>query len=337
MLEGPDLILGARALLASRGNGRASSPAARSPRPLALDSVRPFVDAPPAAVSEGAYVPRARYLENLPSRWRLVAERCARCSSLTFPARGVCRSCSAREGLTEHPLPLDGGRVVATTTIGQGGQPTEFDLQVASLGDYGVVLVELAPGIRLTLQVTDGSSADLPIGARVSTRLRRLYPMDGEWRYGRKAAPFEAPPSDVLGVRGRPGSFGGLPRRTDPGLIDPFREVGRIPDGPELVLLRRRCARGEGDVAEVAPAEQGKVEGSTRRVRLQVLREGSSGHLSAVEGDDLVAGADPRSVGRGVEQDVGDAEGTRRRPYAGPRGNRARGSCRPALSASDRR
>lgn len=197
LLEGPDLILGARALLASRGNGRASSPAARSPRPLALDSVRPFVDAPPAVVSEGAYVPRARYLENLPSRWRLVAERCARCSSLTFPARGVCRSCSAREGLTEHPLPLDGGRVVATTTIGQGGQPTEFDLQVASLGDYGVVLVELAPGIRLTLQVTDGSSADLPIGARVSTRLRRLYPMDGEWRYGRKAAPFEAPPSDV--------------------------------------------------------------------------------------------------------------------------------------------
>lgn len=186
-LQVPDLVAGADALLGSQGIAPPVSP---GHRPLSLDRIRSFVEAPPLAVSEGAYVPRARYLENLPSRWRLVAERCGHCGSLTFPARGVCRSCSAREGLTPHQLPLDGGTVVAATTIGQGGQPTEFDPQVAALGEYAVVLVALSPGICLTLQVTDAAPGELPIGARVRTRLRRLYPMEGEWRYGRKAIPF---------------------------------------------------------------------------------------------------------------------------------------------------
>ncbi len=187
LVQGPDPVSGARAFLASRGV-RPSLPAGR--RALAPSSVRPFVEAPPTAVSEGAYVPRARYLENLGSRWRLVAERCGHCGTLTFPARGACRSCLAREGLSPYSLPRDGGTVVATTTIGPGGQPTEFDGQVAALGEYAVVLVELGPGVCLTLQVADAAPGELPIGAHVGTRLRRLYPMEGEWRYGRKAVPL---------------------------------------------------------------------------------------------------------------------------------------------------
>jgi uncharacterized OB-fold protein len=187
LLEGPDVVSAAKVVLASRG---VDPPGPTGHRGLSLGSIRPFVEAPVTAVSEGAYVPRARYLENLASRWRLVAERCGHCGSLTFPARGVCRSCSAREGLSPHPLPRDGGTVVAVTTIGQGGQPTEFDLQVAALGEYAVALVELAPGVVSTLQVTDASPGEVRIGTRVATRLRRLYPMEGEWRYGRKALPL---------------------------------------------------------------------------------------------------------------------------------------------------
>lgn len=146
------------------------------------------VDGP---VSQGAYVPRARYLENLPSRWRFTAEKCGACAALTFPARGRCRQCGARGGLETVGLPRDGGLVVSTTTIGAGGQPAEFDQQVGSTGPYDVVLVELAPGVRGTLQVTDAAPREVAIGSRVGTRLRRLYPMEGEWRYGRKAAPLE--------------------------------------------------------------------------------------------------------------------------------------------------
>lgn len=140
--------------------------------------------------SQGAYVPRPRYLENLPGRWRLIGERCSACGRIGFPPRGRCRECGATEGLVPTPLPRDGGEVVAATTIGPGGQPTEFDDQVAASGPYSVVLVELVPGVRVTLQATDARPGELAIGARVGTRLRRLYRMEGEWRYGRKAVPL---------------------------------------------------------------------------------------------------------------------------------------------------
>jgi uncharacterized OB-fold protein len=77
--------------------------------------------------------------------------------------------------------------VVASTTIGPGGQPTEFDEQVAAFGPYDVVVVEFAAGVRATMQLAGPHRARPSIGARVSTELRRLYPMEGRWRYGRKA------------------------------------------------------------------------------------------------------------------------------------------------------
>jgi uncharacterized OB-fold protein len=157
--------------------------------PWPIDSAAAFANAAPTPVSEGAYVPRPRYLENLPSRWRLEADRCARCDRLTFPRRGVCRVCGRSDRLSAERLPRDGARVVATTTLAKGGQPTEFDAQVAALGGYGVVLAEFAPGVRLTLQLTDVQPGEIRIGDRIDTRLRRLYPMEGEWRYGRKGVP----------------------------------------------------------------------------------------------------------------------------------------------------
>ena len=150
-------------------------------------------EAPPVethfAVSEGAYVSRPRYLENLPSRWRFEAEECPSCGTTTFPTRGRCRGCGSREGLRSRRLPRDDALVIAATVIGPGGQPTEFDPQVTARGGYGVVLAELAPGQRVTLQVTDAESGRVRIGDRVDTRLRRLYATEGEWRYGRKAVP----------------------------------------------------------------------------------------------------------------------------------------------------
>ena len=153
-------------------------------------SLRPR-SAPPreAPVSQGAYVPRPRYLENLSSRWRLVGERCGACGRVGYPPRGRCRACGSADGLRPVRLPRDGAEVVATTTIGPGGQPTEFDEQVAVEGPYEVVLADLAPGARATFQVTDARAGEVVIGSRVGTRLRRLYPMEGEWRYGRKAVP----------------------------------------------------------------------------------------------------------------------------------------------------
>ncbi|MCI4360641.1 MAG: zinc ribbon domain-containing protein [Thermoplasmata archaeon] len=138
------------------------------------------------AVSEGAYVPRPRYIENLPSRWRLIGDRCANCGALTFPSRGRCRTCGASEALEPELLPRR-GTVLAATAVSPGAHPTEFDALVAASGAYGVALVELAPGVRATLQVADHDASPLAAGSPVTTELRRLYPMEGEWRYGRKA------------------------------------------------------------------------------------------------------------------------------------------------------
>jgi uncharacterized protein len=150
---------------------------------------------PPPAVSEGAYLPRPRYLEGLSSRWRLLGERCSDCGRTSFPIRGRCRGCGSVEGLTSVPLPREGGTVRALTWIGAGGQPTEFDAQVAANGPYGVAIVELVPGTHATFQVSDAVRGQIRLGEKVGTRLRRLYYQDGEWRYGRKAVPI-APAAD---------------------------------------------------------------------------------------------------------------------------------------------
>jgi uncharacterized OB-fold protein len=144
---------------------------------------------PLGRVSQGAYLPPARYEESLPSRWGFLADRCGACGFTTFPQSGRCRGCGRSDRLSPVPLPKGGGRVLAETWIGSGGQPTEFDPEVERAGPYGVVLVELAPGLRATLMVADADRGSVPIGSTVVTQLRRLYALEGAWRYGRKAIP----------------------------------------------------------------------------------------------------------------------------------------------------
>ena len=144
---------------------------------------------PPYTVSQGAFVPTARDEESRPSRWRFLADRCRGCGVRTFPARGRCHGCGSSGPLAPEPLPLEDAEVVAVTTIAQGGQPTEFDPQVETSGPYGVVLAQLAPDIRVTMMVADAEPEGIRIGSRVDTVLRRLYPTEGVWRYGRKAVP----------------------------------------------------------------------------------------------------------------------------------------------------
>lgn len=139
------------------------------------------------AVSQGAYVPRATYLENLPARWRFAAQRCPACGATTFPPRDRCGRCQAVEGLVAVTLPTQGLEVEAVTVVGPGAQPTEFDPWVAAVGPYAVVLARLGPENRATLQLTDSDPTAVRVGARADTVLRRLYAMEGSWRYGRKA------------------------------------------------------------------------------------------------------------------------------------------------------
>ncbi|MCI4327369.1 MAG: hypothetical protein L3K16_07030 [Thermoplasmata archaeon] len=135
--------------------------------------------------AEGAYVPRPRYVENLPSRWRLLADHCGACGHRTFPSRGSCQACGSAE-VAPEPLSRVGWIVEAVTTVRPGAQPTEFDRTVGLAGAYSVVVARSPEGPRATFQVA-GPSGTVALGASVVPVLRRLYPMEGEWRYGRKA------------------------------------------------------------------------------------------------------------------------------------------------------
>ncbi len=143
----------------------------------------------PPTVSEGAYVPRATYRAERASRWRFAAERCPRCGARTFPKRGACSTCGNAEGLTDELLPRTGLAVEATTVVHRGAQPSEFDRQVEVSGEYEVLLARAAEGVRVTLQVADVPPGAISIGDRIDARLRRLIPMEGEWRYALKAVP----------------------------------------------------------------------------------------------------------------------------------------------------
>jgi uncharacterized OB-fold protein len=150
-------------------------------------SKRPSVD--PVNLSEGAYVPKATYLAERAGRWRLAADLCSSCGHLTFPSHGRCESCGKSDSLKVVDLPKRGLEVEATTVVHRGAQPTEFDRQVEASGNYEVVVARVAPGVRVTLQVTDGPPGWVRVGDRVDTVLRRLIPMEGAWRYGLKAIP----------------------------------------------------------------------------------------------------------------------------------------------------
>ncbi len=142
---------------------------------------------PLQAVSEGAYVSDARYLESLPFRWRLEADKCGNCGRWTFPPRGRCPHCGETREIDHGRLPEMGGVLETYTVIRKGAQPSEFDFMERALGSYAVGLVRLPGGIRLTLQIADSDPATLAPGQVVELVLRRLYPQEGAWRYGLKA------------------------------------------------------------------------------------------------------------------------------------------------------
>jgi uncharacterized OB-fold protein len=202
-------------------------------------------------VAQGAYLPHPRYLENLPARWRLVGERCPRCHHLTFPPRGRCRSCGEGVGLQPEPLPRSGLEVEAVTTISPGAQPTEFDPVVKASGGYDVAVLRIAPDTRATVQVTDAVPGQLRIGDRVTLVLRRLYPIEGEWRYGLKAVPDADAPTSV-GPSGPATPRGPRRRGVPPASSRAPTERRATPRRPSARAVKR-SRRARGAASRAAP------------------------------------------------------------------------------------
>ncbi|HWH09091.1 MAG TPA: zinc ribbon domain-containing protein [Candidatus Thermoplasmatota archaeon] len=148
--------------------------------------VPPAEDVPDSPM--GAYVPWGTWLEDLPARLRLVAQRCAACGRAAYPPRGACPACRGRS-FEDAPLARE-AVVHAATRIGRGGAPSEFALEQAQVGAYWVAVVEWpAEGVKVAARLAGYGEEGPAIGDRVRPVVRRLFTQEGRVRYGVKFAP----------------------------------------------------------------------------------------------------------------------------------------------------
>lgn len=135
----------------------------------------------------GAHVPMDDFNATAGERYRLEGRECADCGELHFPPRPTCRGC---HGTSFEPAPLSGeAEVVASTTIGRGGAPSEFAREQRLTGSYDVAIVEMAEGPRVVARLADVEPGEAGIGDAVEPVLRRLYEQEGAVRYGTKFRP----------------------------------------------------------------------------------------------------------------------------------------------------
>lgn len=139
----------------------------------------------------GATVSVPTWRRTLESRYRLVAGRCPECGALSFPPEGACRVCHARVKYEPVELPRT-GTVAATTTVGQGGAPPEFEEQQQRDGSFGAAIIRFDSGdetVRLPGQVVECDPESVAVGDEVRAVFRKVYEQQGVPRYGVKFVP----------------------------------------------------------------------------------------------------------------------------------------------------
>lgn len=201
-LSGPVLAVGcppgtmsAVAALVDEGEGPApAAPRDVGPPPRMVHVLRALQEnrrVPPAEripdSPMGAYVPQGTWVEDLPARLRLLAQRCDGCARVLYPPRGACPACRGR-AFTAVELPRE-AEVYAATRIGRGGAPSEFALEQVQTGAYWVGVVSWpGHGVRVTARLSGFEDQPPAIGQKVAPVVRRLFEQEGAVRYGAKFA-----------------------------------------------------------------------------------------------------------------------------------------------------
>ena len=134
----------------------------------------------------------ARFWRETPRRYNLGGSRCSVCSSVYFPPRVVCPSCSQhRASLGKmNPFQLSGdGTVLSYSVIHDPAEGFEM------LVPYALALVQTPEGPILTGEVVDMDPHEVRIGLAVHATFRKLREEGkaGVIHYGYKFAPSEEP------------------------------------------------------------------------------------------------------------------------------------------------
>lgn len=132
----------------------------------------------------------ARFWRETPRRYNLGGSRCAVCSTVYFPPRAVCPTCTThRQSLGKmEPFQLSGdGEVVTFTVVHEAA--VGFEMQVP----YVLAIVKTVEGPLLTGQVVNVGLDTVNIGLKVRATFRKLREEGpaGVIHYGYKFAPRE--------------------------------------------------------------------------------------------------------------------------------------------------
>jgi uncharacterized protein len=132
----------------------------------------------------------ARFWRETPRRYNLGGSRCAVCSTVYFPPRSVCPTCTThRQSLGKmEPFQLSGdGEVVTYTVVHEAAEG--FEMQVP----YVLAIVHTVEGPLLTGQIVNVTPDSVQIGLKVRATFRKLREEGpaGVIHYGYKFAPKE--------------------------------------------------------------------------------------------------------------------------------------------------
>jgi len=119
---------------------------------------------------------------NTPQRYRMEAQKCAKCGKVFFPPRVVC-TCGSRK-FKGYTLPQE-GKVITHTVIRTA--PRGFGDEAP----YCMGIVELSDGSRILCQIADCEPHRLKIGLEVTIEFRKIQEAgeSGVIAYGYKAVP----------------------------------------------------------------------------------------------------------------------------------------------------
>lgn len=111
----------------------------------------------------------ARFWRDNDSRYNLIGSKCGNCGHLYFPQRTVCPTCHRKSIGKMEKVKLKGeGQIFSYSIVHDA--PPQYEL----MKPYVVGIIELDEGIRVTGQVIDCDPAEVHIGMRVKSTMRKL-------------------------------------------------------------------------------------------------------------------------------------------------------------------
>lgn len=143
----------------------------------------------PLRVPMGAHIPQATWDRHAGQRYRLEGAACAQ-GHVVFPPRDTCPRCRA---LATKKALSRAGVLESFTVVAKGAAPSEFEPLQDIVGEYAVGVASF-DGARVAAQTCDTPLDSLRIGAPVNPVFRRLYGVEGVWRYGVKLRQRAVPP-----------------------------------------------------------------------------------------------------------------------------------------------